>query len=132
MEHTVTLIQFRKEAGITRTQLGNELGIPSFYIFLWEWNLWSPNEGIKQELKIYLTSLVERSIAAVIGTGLITASGWLANFAVIDPEPTSKVASALGSGTLAALGGMCLYFAATGETIIKIKVGKEIISIGKI
>lgn len=130
-KYDISLKEFRKKAGITRTQVGNELGISRFWVLLWEWNLWSPNEGVKRELKVFLATLIERSIAAVIGSGLVTAAGWLTKFAVADPEPTSKVAAAIGSGTLAAIGGMCLYFAATGETIIKIKVGKEIIEINK-
>ena len=130
-DYDLTLEEFRKKAGLTRTQIGKKLGISPFWVLLWEWNLWSPNEGVKEELKTYLSNFVERSLAAIIGTGLITTAGWMATIAANDPEPTSQVAAALGSGTLAAIGGMCLYFAATGETIIRIKVGKEIISINK-
>ena len=127
----MTLEEFRKRAGLTRTQIGKDLEISPFWILLWEWNLWSPNEGVKDELKIFLAKFVERSLAAIIGTGLVTTGVWLGRLAIADQEPTSKVASALGAGTLAAIGGMCLYFAATGETIIRIKVGRQIISLPK-
>jgi DNA-binding XRE family transcriptional regulator len=130
-DYDITLEEFRKRAGLTRSKIGKELGISPFWIFLWEWNLWSPGEGVKDELKLFLAKFVERSLAAIIGTGLITAGVWLGKLAVADPEPTSKVASALGAGTLAAIGGMCLYFAATGDTIIRIKVGRQIISVPK-
>jgi len=130
-EYDIVFKEFRERAGLTRTQVGRELGISPFWIMLWEWNLWSPNEGVKEELKVFLSRFVERSLAAVIGTGLISVAGWLAKCAVVDPEPTSKVAAALGTGTLAAIGGMCLYFATTGQTIIRIKVGREVVSISK-
>ena len=130
-EYDIVFEEFRKKAGLTRSQIGKELGISRFQIFLWEWNLWSPNEGVREELKIFLAKFIERSLAAVIGTGLVATAGWLAKLAVVDPEPTSKVAAGLGAGSLAAIGGMCLYFAATGETLVRIKVGKKIISIPK-
>jgi DNA-binding XRE family transcriptional regulator len=130
-EYDIVFKEFRKKAGLTRSQIGKELGISRFQIFLWEWSLWSPNESVREELKIYLAKFVERSLAAIIGTGLVATAGWLTKIAVADPEPTSKVAAGLGAGTLAAIGGMCLYFAATGETIVRIKIGREIISIPK-
>lgn len=128
-EYDLSFREFRKRAGFTRTQLGKRLGISRFQIFLWEWNLWSPSEGVQDELKAFLAKFVERSIAALIGTGLIVTAGWLAKFAVIDPEPTSKVAAGFGTATLATIGGLCLYYAATGETVLKIRVGKEIVEI---
>lgn len=127
----MTFEEFRKRAGLTRSQIGKEMGISPFWILLWEWNLWSPNEGVREELKLFLAKFVERSVAAIIGTGLVTTAVWLGKLAAADPEPTSKVAGALGAGTLAAIGGMCLYFAATGETIIRLKVGRQIISLPK-
>lgn len=130
-EYDMDLKEFRKRAGLTRSQIGKELGFSRLQIFLWEWNLWSPNEGVREELKIFLAKFVERSMATIIGTGLVATAGWLTKVAIVDPEPTSKVATGLGAGTLAAIGGMCLYFAATGETLLRIKVGKEIISIPK-
>ena len=63
--------------------------------------------------------------------GLVATAGWLGKFALADPEPTSKVAAGFGTATLATIGGMCLYFAATGETILRIKVGREIVEIPK-
>lgn len=130
-DYDITLEEFRRKAGLTRSQMGKELGVSPFWILLWEWNFWSPNEGVKDELKSYLAKFVKRSIAAIIGTGLVATGVWLGKLAIADPEPTSQVAAALGAGTLAAIGGMCLYFAATGETIIRIKVGRQIISIQK-
>jgi len=53
--------------------------------------MWSPNEGVKDELKIFLTKFVERSVATVIGAGLVATAVKLGTFAMVDPEPTSMM-----------------------------------------
>ncbi|MFI5308764.1 MAG: hypothetical protein ACHQ53_15510 [Polyangiales bacterium] len=44
-------------------------------------------------------------IAVSIGVGMSTVGAWLLVVAGLDPEPFSKLAAALGAGTLAMMGG---------------------------
>ncbi len=121
----MTLKEFRKEVGLTRRHIAENLGLSRFWIVLWEFNLWTPDEGVQEELKQFMVTCIERGFAAILGSGLVTAAGWLSKLAIYGPEPAEKVFAGIGAGTLATIGACCIHYAATGQTLLTVKVGRN-------